>query len=78
MRPADGRRGAIMDMGGLDAAVMAWLEAMRGWMMQQGWLGFARDGIRTAEPWAIWMMVASPAVLVILIVGFWWPVRRAD
>lgn len=66
-----------MDIGALDAAMLAWLESVRVWLLGQDWLAFAREWIKSAAPWAIWVLVVSPMAAVILLVGFAWPDRKS-
>jgi hypothetical protein len=52
------------------------LEAFRGMLMQQGWLGFAHDWIAAASLSTIWTVLVAALAPIVLLSILLWPTRR--
>jgi hypothetical protein len=42
------------------------VEAIRGWLLAQPWLGFARDWVAEAPAWQIFGALSAPIVIILL------------
>jgi hypothetical protein len=68
--------GAIMKNASWGDILLTWMEALRAWLLQQSWLGFAHDWIATAAPEMIWLALIVLAAVLVVGIGFCWPRRR--
>jgi hypothetical protein len=69
-------RGAIMKNASWGDILLTWMEALRAWLLQQSWLGFAHDWIASAAPEMIWLALIVLAAVLVVGIGFCWPRRR--
>ena len=60
-----------MQFDGLGETVLAWMEAVRGWLLDQAWLGPVHPWITAAEGSTIWAILVVSVAAIILLIGFW-------
>lgn len=60
-----------MQFDGLGEMVLAWMEAVRGWLLEQPWLSLAHPWITAVEASTIWAILVVSVAAIILLIGFW-------
>jgi hypothetical protein len=56
----------------------AWLESFRAWILSRGELGWLHDWAANAPVQALWLIVLGLIVALVLLVGFWPPLKPLD
>ena len=62
-------------MDGVIASLRAWLESVRAWVLGRDEFGWLHGWIRDADVSVIWLFVLSVIVAIILVIGFWPPLK---
>jgi len=63
---------------GVIDGLRAWLESIRAWVLGQDALAWAHGWIREAPVSAIWIFVVFLVVVVVLLIGFWPPLKPLE
>ena len=65
-----------MDLDSFSEGLRAWLETLKEWLLQQPWPAPVHDWIAKAGILTIWAILVGALAILILIIGFLWPVRK--
>jgi hypothetical protein len=60
-----------MRFDGIGETVLAWMEAVRGWLLEQSWLSAIHPWITELEGSTIWAILVVSVAALVLLIGFW-------
>jgi hypothetical protein len=60
-----------MQFDNVPETLVAWMEIVRAWVLEQTWLSFVHDWINSAAASTIWAILVIATAGVILLIGYW-------